>query len=107
MTHADIRTAVLHLAADDINISNATIKRTLDLLAFLEIEELDLADASGDEWGGLVLRFADPKLPRLAVSGYDVTAVGEHEDDPIAKLVNAITCAYEADDITEDEIDDE
>jgi hypothetical protein len=34
MTHAEMRTALLHLAADEPNISSATIKRSLDLLTY-------------------------------------------------------------------------
>ena len=107
MTHADVRSAVLHLAADDSNISNATIKRSLDLLSFLEIEELEIAEVSSDEWGGIVIRFVHEALPPMAVLGYDVTAVEQRPDDPVAKLVNAVTCAYDADDITDDESDEE
>lgn len=105
MTHAHVRSIVLHLAADNPDISNATIKRSLDLLAFFDIEELELASASSDEWGSVVFSFAQEELPQLVVSGYDVTAVAANPDDPVAKLVNAITCAYEADDIADDESD--
>src|SRR3954452_16137936 len=107
MTHAHVRTIVLHLAADNPDISNATIKRSLDLLAFFEIEELELASATSNEWGNVLFSFAQEELPQLVVSGYDVTAVSANPDDAVTKLVNAIPCAYEADELEDDEDDDE
>lgn len=107
MTHAHVRTILLHLAADNPDISNTTLKRSLDLLTFFEIEELELSSASSDEWGSVLFSFAQEQLPQLVVSGYDVTAVSENPDDAVAKLVNAITCAYEADDSDVDDSDDD
>jgi hypothetical protein len=111
MTHAHARTIVLHLAADNPDISSATIKRSLDLLAFFEIEELELSSATSDEWGSVLFSFAQAELPQLVVSGYDVTAISENPEDAVAKLVNAITCAYEADDADDlgddDEVDED
>jgi hypothetical protein len=107
MTHAHVRTLVLHLAADNPDISSATIKRSLDLLAFFEIEELELASATTDEWGSVLFSFAQEELPQLVVSGYDVTAVSANPDDAVAKLINAVTCAYEAEDIGDDESEED
>jgi len=99
MTHAEIRAALLHLAADEPGISSATIKRSLDLLTYFDIEELEVDSVSADDWGAITLSFAANGLPALAVQGYDVTACSPDADHPVAKLVNAITCAYEADEI--------
>jgi len=109
MTHQEARRALLMLAADDPDISNATLKRSLDLLSFLEIEELSLRDVTVDDWGAVLLTFAHESLPQLAIHGHDVTACVPEGDDPVAKLINAITCAYEADDIADaaDEEDEE
>jgi hypothetical protein len=99
MTHAEIRSALLHLAADDPNISSATIKRSLDLLTYLDIEELEVESVSADDWGAITVSFVASALPGLAVNGYDVTAYAADADHPVAKLVNAITCTYEADEV--------
>ncbi len=99
MTHAEVRAALLHLAADDPNISNATVKRSLDLLSYLDIEELEVESITGDDWGAVTFGFAASELPQLAVHGYDVTAFKSAGDDLITKLINAITCAYEADEL--------
>jgi hypothetical protein len=99
MTHAEIRAALLRLAADEPNIASATLKRSLDLLTYLDIEELEVDNVSADDWGAVTLNFAASGLPALAVHGYDVTACSPDADHPVAKLVNAVTCAYEADEI--------
>lgn len=103
MGHSTTRAALLHLAADATNISNQTLKRSLDLLAFLEIEELEITSVAADDWGAVTFALAAPSLPSLAVRGNDVTACSDDPDDVVAKLVNAITCAYEADALAEDD----
>ena len=103
MGHSTTRAALLHLAADATNISNQTLKRSLDLLAFLEIEELEITSISSDDWGAVTFELSSASLPNLAVRGDDVTACSDDPDDEVAKLVNAITCVYEADALAEDE----
>jgi len=107
MTHFEARRALLLHAAEQPDIANATLKRSLDLLSFLEIEELELADVAPDEWGAVLFTFASPALPQLAVHGYDITACATEGDDPVAKLINAVTCAYEADEIAEGASDED
>jgi hypothetical protein len=106
MNHADTRAALLRLAADNANVSSATIKRSLDLLTYLDIEELDVESVTADDWGALTFSFAAAELPQLVVHGYDITACASEDDHPVAKLINAVTCAYEADDIAGGEDED-
>lgn len=102
MNHAEMRASLLRLAAAEPNISSATLKRSLDLLTYLDIEELEVEEISADDWGAVTLRFAAAELPTLAVHGYDITACSPDADHPVAKLVNALTCAYEADEVADD-----
>jgi hypothetical protein len=102
MSYADTRSAILHLAADNPDVANTTLKRSLDLLTFFEIEELEVASVRCDEWGAIVLAFAHAALPELVVSGYEVTALSSQADDSVAKLINAITCAADADELESD-----
>jgi hypothetical protein len=107
MGHTNPRTALLQLAVDAPHMSNQTLKRSLDLLAFLEIEEVDITGITCDEWGAVTFAFAPEVLPSVAVRGQDVTACSDDADDPVAKLVNAITASYEADELVEEEEDED
>ena len=99
MNHAEARAGLLRRAAEDENVSNRTLKRSLDLLAYFDIEELELDSIAIDEWGAVLFTFAAQGLPQIAVSELDVTAYSDDEADPVARLMNAVTCAYEADDV--------
>jgi len=66
-----------------------------------------VAQVGSDEWGSVIFTFAHAALPQLVVAGYDVTAVASNPDDAVAKLINAISCAFEADDVAEDEGDED
>lgn len=101
MSDFDARRALLELAADHGEIANATIKRSLDFTSFLEIEALEVTGVSTDEWGAVLFTFADASLPQIAIHGYDITAYVTGSDTPVSKLINAVTCAYEADEIAE------
>ncbi|HVZ32593.1 MAG TPA: hypothetical protein VG963_09215 [Polyangiaceae bacterium] len=107
MNHEEARVALLHLTADDPNISNATLKCSLDLLSYLDIEELEVDSIASDEWGAVTFTFAASELPQLAVHGSDVTAFRSSGDDPVTKLINAITCALEADELADQDGSDE
>lgn len=112
MTYAQVRASLLHLAADDPNITSSTIKRSLDLLSFFEIEELEVQSAAIDDWGAVTFTFAHAQLPQIAVHGSDVTAYSPDLDSPVTRLINAITCAYETNEVDaldhdEDDDDDE
>jgi hypothetical protein len=107
MGHTNPRTALLQLAVDAPHMSNQTLKRSLDLLAFLEIEEVEITGITCDEWGAVTFAFAPDALPSVAVRGLDVTACSDDVHDPVAKLVNAITASYEADELVEEEEDED
>lgn len=106
MTHAEARAILLHQAADDPNVSSRTLKRCLDLLSYLDIEELEIENITLDEWGAAIIAFAAQELPQLAVHDDDITAYSADEDDAMARLINAVTCTYEADEMGDDDSDD-
>jgi hypothetical protein len=107
MIHAEARATLLHQAADDPNVSGRTLKRCLDLLSYLDIEELEVESITVDEWGAAIITFAVPELPQLAVHDDDITAYSADEDDAMARLLNAVTCTYEADEMAQDEAEDD